>query len=161
MNFRQIQDLIKIIGKYDEYELSIEEENFKITLKKGNSAGKIPQVSVEKPAMAAQAPEPTGETAPRLVAPKTNNEQKLTTNEKYITMKSPMFGTFYRSPSPDKEPFVKVGDLIHKGDHICIIEAMKLFNEIESEYDGKVVKVLVEDAKPVEYEQPLFLLEPA
>jgi acetyl-CoA carboxylase biotin carboxyl carrier protein len=92
-------------------------------------------------------------------APKAN--APVADDSKYITVKSPMIGTFYRSSGPDKPVFVNVGDTIKKGDKICIIEAMKLFNEIEAEVSGKIVKVLTDDAKPVEYDQPLFLVEPA
>lgn len=160
MDFKQIQELIKIIGKSDLSELKIEQDNFKITLKKGG----MPYV-VQQPALRPAAPEPFA--VPAAPAPSDTNGDsapqkpaKAADDNKYLTIKSPMVGTFYRSPSPDKEPFVKVGDVIRKGDHICIIEAMKLFNEIESEFEGKVVKVLVEDAKPVEYDQPLFLIDP-
>ena len=163
MDFKQIQELIKIVSKSDLSVLKIQQDNFKITLKKGGMpvaaqrAAAIEQESAQ--AQSAVTEESiTGETASSKSAKK---EKPAGDENKYISIKSPMVGTFYRSPSPDKEPFVKVGDIIRKGDHICIIEAMKLFNEIESEYEGKVVKVLVEDAKPVEYEQPLFLIEPA
>jgi len=166
MDFKQIQELIKIMGKSELSVLKIEQDNFKITLKKGTEPVIVHQaahaaarsVVVESETIQAPAAE---ETASASGTKPTKAEKSTGDDGKLITIKSPMVGTFYRSPSPDKEPFVKVGDIIHKGTHICIIEAMKLFNEIESEYEGKVVKVLVEDAKPVEYEQPLFLIEPA
>lgn len=158
MDFKQIQELIKIIDKSGLSEISIEQAQFKITLKK-TVVTVVPQPA--RPA-AASAPESAETLAVQeitdLPMPK---KEKPSDNGKHITIKSPMVGTFYRSPSPDKEPFVKVGDIISKGDHICIIEAMKLFNEIESEFEGKIVKVLAEDASPVEYDQPLFLIEPA
>ncbi len=162
MDFKQIQELIKIMGKSELSVLKIEQDNFKITMKKGVETvtvhQAVPQIAQRQVVVESEAVHstPADETSATTPTPKTAKAAE----DKYITIKSPMVGTFYRSPSPDKEPFVKVGDIIHKGSHICIIEAMKLFNEIESEYEGKVVKVLVEDAKPVEYEQPLFLIEP-
>jgi len=160
MDFKQIQELIKIMGKSDLSELSIEQDQFKITLKKSHNtvahrAAPRP-AAAEPPPVIEAIPAATGESAPPVPS---KPSQEKSDEDRYFTIKSPMVGTFYRSPSPDKEPFVKVGDIIHKGDHICIIEAMKLFNEIESEVNGKVMKVLVEDAKPVEYGQPLFLVE--
>ena len=166
MDFKQIQELIKIVGKSELSELSIEQDKFKITLKKAVNPVVVQQPL--RPAPVEYAPTQTAATVAEnggsaefndLPAPP--KKEKTADNGKYITIKSPMVGTFYRSPSPDKEPFVKVGDIIHKGDHICIIEAMKLFNEIESEFEGKVVKIVADDASPVEYEQPLFLIEPA
>lgn len=163
MDFKQIQELIKIVSESDLSVLKIEQENFKITLKKGVMPGRAQQppahAHITEPAAIQQiVPDSALAATPDT---KTISQEKTAEEDKYITIKSPMVGTFYRSPAPDKEPFVKVGDIIHKGDHICIIEAMKLFNEIESEYDGRVMKVLVEDAQPVEYDQPLFLIEPA
>ena len=153
MDFKQIQELIKLINKSDLSELKIEQDGFKITLKKQFSpSGKLEYAPVAiQPAIHAQ-PTPVA-TEPQKAA------SAPAENEKLHTIKSPMIGTFYRSSSPEKEPFIKVGDMISKGDHICIIEAMKLFNEIEAEVEGKVVKVLTEDAAPVEYDQPLFLVE--
>lgn len=166
MDFKQIQELIKIMGKSELSVLKIEQDNFKITLKKGVETVTVHQTAPQVTQRQVVAESETIQTAEEreattAAAKPSKSEKGAGAEDKYITIKSPMVGTFYRSPSPDKEPFVKVGDIIHKGDHICIIEAMKLFNEIESEYEGKVVKVLVEDAKPVEYEQPLFLIEPA
>jgi acetyl-CoA carboxylase biotin carboxyl carrier protein len=163
MDFKQIQELIKIVGKSDLSELSIEQDNFKITLKKTANPVTVQQplrpAPMEQAPARAAAPEETS--APEITEIPVAKKEKPSDNGKHITIKSPRVGTFYRSPSPDKEAFVKVGDIIHKGDHICIIEAMKLFNEIESEVEGKVIKVLAEDATPVEYDQPLFLIEPA
>jgi len=176
MDLKQIQELIKIVSKSDLSVLKIEQENFKITLKKGADAlvvhKAVQQAAHEAAHQAAHGSvvesetvqSPTTEESVTVVSTgskSTGQEKPGSEEDKYITIKSPMVGTFYRASSPDKEPFVKVGDLIRKGDHICIIEAMKLFNEIESEFDGKVLKVLVEDAKPVEYEQPLFLIDPS
>ncbi|CAN5468502.1 acetyl-CoA carboxylase biotin carboxyl carrier protein [soil metagenome] len=158
MDFKQIQELIKIINKSNIGEISIEEKEFKITIKQKEdnvqtvitaapsqlyTAASSP---VSSPAFAATAP------ASVTAAPKADN---------LITIKSPMIGTFYRRSSPDKPNFVEVGDEVTSGKTVCIIEAMKLFNEIESEVSGKIVKVLVDDASPVEYDQPLFLVEPA
>ncbi|GIV33623.1 MAG: acetyl-CoA carboxylase, biotin carboxyl carrier protein [Chitinophagales bacterium] len=159
MDFKQIQELIKIMGKSDLTELKIEQESFKITLRKGTAMPLIPS------AVQPQAPKNVLQENTITPPPVETGTQEKTDSDKaaankYITIKSPMVGTFYRAPAPDKEPYVKVGDIIKKGDHICIIEAMKLFNEIESEVDGKVVKILVEDASPVEYDQPLFLIDP-
>ncbi|RXK82866.1 acetyl-CoA carboxylase biotin carboxyl carrier protein [Filimonas effusa] len=162
MDFKHIQELIKVINKSNIGEISIEEKDFKITIKQKEdqvqtvfaapaapvyaAAPAVPQQLAAAPAAAL----PAAEAAP--AAPKTDN---------LITIKSPMIGTFYRRASPDKPLFAEVGTEIAPGKVICIIEAMKLFNEIESEISGKVVKVLVDDASPVEYDQPLFLVEPA
>ena len=140
--------------------MSIEEGDFKITIKQDFTGQ--PQQYVMAPApvqhvIAAPAPQQAGEAAP--AAPKAAAPSE--SNANHITIKSPMIGTFYRSPSPDKPVFVNVGDEIKKGATLCIIEAMKLFNEIESEVKGTIVKVLVDDASPVEFDQPLFLVQPA
>lgn len=164
MDFKQIQDLIKLMSRSDLSELKVEKDNFKITLKKGASTF-VPGLATnmeQPPVQAVQAGQPTGGSAE---PPQAKTEQSPAKPEggenNYTTIKSPMIGTFYRSPGPEKEPFVKIGEVVNKGDHICIIEAMKLFNEIESEIDGKIMKVLVEDATPVEYDQPLFLVDPS
>ena len=167
MDFKQIQELIKIIGKSDLTELTIQQDNFKITLRKAGTPAPAPKPALRQgstehaapPAAQTAAEEAAAANIPDLSA--AIKKEKAVTDDKYISIKSPMVGTFYRAPSPDKEPFVKIGDIIHKGDHICVIEAMKLFNEIESEFEGKVMKVLAEDASPEEYEQPLFLIDPA
>lgn len=159
MKLPEIQDLIKFVAKTGVTEVEIEQKDFKITIKKEVSRQEsvvlMPQAApaVQAPAMApvAQPVAPAKES----VAPQADDDSK------YITVKSPMIGTFYRKPSPDKPNFVEVGTVIKPGDVICIIEAMKLFNEIEAEMGGKVVKVLVDDMTPVEYDQPLFLVEPA
>lgn len=165
MDFKQIQELIKIINKSNIGELSIEEKDFKITIKQKEEAGPVysssmpsnNQASYMQPQVS-YTPAAPG-TAPANAAENVNVAGKPADN--LITVKSPMIGTFYRSSSPDKPYFVNVGDEIAPGKTVCIIEAMKLFNEIESEVKGTIVKVLVEDASPVEYDQPLFLVEPA
>ncbi len=159
MDIKQIQDLIKFVAKSGVNEVSIEEKDFKITIKTGQEptyvTASVPAAVASVPA--AQAPVvPQASAAPAEAAPAAAVED----TSKYVTIKSPMIGTFYRSPSPDKPTFVNVGDEIGSGKVVCIIEAMKLFNEIESEVSGKIVKVLVDDAQPVEYDQPLFLVEP-
>jgi acetyl-CoA carboxylase biotin carboxyl carrier protein len=158
MDFRQIQDLIKMINKSNIGELTIEEKDFKITIKQKKdervSYGQAPAPQPQ-PVYAAAPPPQIATSAP--IAPAAADVK----NDNYITIKSPMIGTFYRRPSPDKPIFAEVGDEVTPGKVVCIIEAMKLFNEIESEVSGKIVKILVEDASPVEYDQPLFLVDPA
>lgn len=169
MTFNEIQELIRMVGKHKISELSLKQGDFKLDIRTQGSHHEhhapvvvaTPQpvmtMPVAAPAAAPQ-PAPTPAPAPKADAPAptsaTDDDSKL------IAVKSPMVGTFYRSSGPDKPPFIKIGDLVEVGTKVCIIEAMKLFNEIESEVKGKVVKILVEDASPVEYEQPLFLLEP-
>ncbi|WP_290791377.1 acetyl-CoA carboxylase biotin carboxyl carrier protein [Flavihumibacter sp. UBA7668] len=166
MDFKQIQELIRLINKSNIGELTIEEKGFKVTIKQKQDT--IQQV-VSAPMYAqaapvAQAPAASAAQAPAAAASSNGGEKPKAPEavaSNLITIKSPMIGTFYRRASPDKPLFVEVGDEITPGKVVCIIEAMKLFNEIESEIKGKVVKVLVEDASPVEYDQPLFLVEPA
>lgn len=156
MDIKQIQELIKFVSRSGVNEVAIEQKEFKITIKT-NQAPTVINTTVPAQAVAPQvlpaapAAQPAAVTAP---APEAEDTSK------YITVKSPMIGTFYRSSSPDKPSFVNVGDEITVGKVICIIEAMKLFNEIESEVSGRVVKVLVDNSSPVEYDQPLFLVEP-
>jgi len=158
MNLNEIQDLIKFVAKSGVSEVEIEQKDFKICIK-AEKAKAEQQIIVQAAAPAPVAAAP----APVAAAPVATTPASAAANDdaKYITVKSPMIGTFYRSAGPDKEPFVSVGNSVGKGDTICIIEAMKLFNEIESEVSGKIVKVLVDDASPVEYDQPLFLVDPA
>ena len=165
MDFKQIQELIRLINKSNIGELTIEENGFKVTIKQKQD--NIQQV-VAAPMYAPAAPAAQATAAPAVSAtaavPATNGDKPKSSDavpSNLITIKSPMIGTFYRRPSPDKPLFVEVGDEINPGKVVCIIEAMKLFNEIESEIKGKVVKILVDDASPVEYDQPLFLVEPA
>ncbi len=161
MDFKQIQELIKMINKSNIGEVTIEEKGFRVTIKQKEET--VHQVVSAPASYQAPAPAPT----PAIPAPAAQSEsvekQKAadTSNDNYITIKSPMIGTFYRSSAPGKPMLVEVGDEITPGKVLCIIEAMKLFNEIESEVKGKIVKVLAEDASPVEYDQPLFLVDPA
>jgi len=161
MDIKTIQDLVKIINKTNIAEISIEEADLKITIKQKEDKVEtymaapqafVPQPMAAPPMMAPPAPA----AAPAAKAPAAE-----AANDKYITIKSPMIGTFYRSSAPDKPAFINVGDEVAVGKVVCIVEAMKLFNEIESEVKGTVVKVLVEDATPVEYDQPLFLVDPS
>nr|WP_193372295.1 acetyl-CoA carboxylase biotin carboxyl carrier protein [Pedobacter arcticus] len=155
MDIKQIQDLIKFVAKSGVNEVSIEEQDFKITIKTTQEPtyvnANIP-VAQQMQAPVAVAPAVAPVAAPAIAVEDHSN---------YITIKSPMIGTFYRSASPDKPNFANVGDEIATGQVLCIIEAMKLFNEIESEVSGKIVKVLVENSQPVEYDQPLFLVDPS
>ena len=153
MDIKQIQDLIRFVSKSGVNEVSIEQENFKITIKT-NQAATIVNASI--PAAQPAAP---ALPAPVATPPSTHTEPAADTT-KYVTITSPMIGTFYRSASPEKPIFVNVGDEIEPGTVLCIIEAMKLFNEIEAEISGRIVKILVDNASPVEYDQPLFLVEP-
>jgi acetyl-CoA carboxylase biotin carboxyl carrier protein len=160
MNITQIQDLIKFVAKSGVSEVEIEQKDFKITIKtpgKGKQefvqVTAAPVMAAPAPvAMPAAAPAPAAPAAPAAAAPVASN---------LIEIKSPMIGTFYRSSAPDKPAFVEVGSEIKAGDKVCIVEAMKLFNEIESEVSGKIVKILVNDMSPIEFDQPLFLVEPA
>lgn len=163
MDLKQIHELIKIINKSNIGEISIEDKDGKVTIKQ-----KEEQIVTVAPQQAAQvynvAPQPIAQNSTTAIAntpptaPAAANSPKT---DNLITIKSPMIGTFYRKASPDKPAFVEIGTIVEPGKVVCIIEAMKLFNEIESEVKGKVVKVLVDDASPVEYDQPLFLVEPA
>jgi acetyl-CoA carboxylase biotin carboxyl carrier protein len=163
MDFKQIQELIKLINKSNIGEVTIEEKGFKITVKQKEEH--IQQI-ISAPYQSHQmAPSyaPPAVSAPAAASAPTSNGKSKTTDavaDNLITIKSPMIGTFYRSSAPDKPSFVNVGDETEPGKVVCIIEAMKLFNEIESEVKGKIVKVLVEDASPVEFDQPLFLVDP-
>lgn len=160
MELKQIQELIKAVNKSDLSELSIKDGDFEITIKQSSEEQRREVVTVQAPQpvaqqVAAAVPAP----APQQEAPAAPAQPQQSDN--LITIKSPMIGTFYRSPKPGEPPFINVGDTISEGQHICIIEAMKLFNEIEAEVSGKIVKVLADDASPVEYDQPLFQVEPA
>ena len=167
MDIKEIQELIKFVAKSGATEVNLEIDNVKISIKSPAKKGAVPETTIiqqipvaQSPAavMPAAAPAP----APAPVAEPTPAKAAESKDEdNYITVKSPMIGTFYRKPSPDKDTFVNVGDTVKSGDVICVIEAMKLFNEIESEISGKIVKVLVDDSTPVEYDQPLFLVDPS
>ncbi len=158
MDFKQIQELIKMVNKSNIGEVTIEQKDFKVTVKQKEDP--VQQVvAAAAPVMASPAPvAPVAAAAP--AAPEKPKAAPAATDN-LITVKSPMIGTFYRKSSPDKPNLVDVGSDIAPGSVLCIIEAMKLFNEIESEVKGRIVKVLVDDASPVEYDQPLFLVEPA
>jgi len=156
MDIKQIQDLIRFVAKSGVNEVAIEQNEFKITIKTNQAATYVNATVpvAHQPLAAAAAPAPVDPIA-HAAAPVAVDD-----NSKYVTIKSPMIGTFYRSASPDKPMMVNVGDEINSGTVLCIIEAMKLFNEIESEISGRIVKILVDNASPVEYDQPLFLVEP-
>ena len=160
MNITEIQDLIKFVAKSGVTEVEIEKKDFKIVIK-SEKAGKIEQQYIVQQSMPAAAPQALPAAAPVAASIPATPTAAENDDSKYVVVKSPMIGTFYRSAGPDKESFVSVGQSIAKGDTVCIIEAMKLFNEIEAEISGKIVKVLVDDASPVEYDQPLFLVDPA
>lgn len=162
MDFKQIQELIKLVNDSNLGEVTIEQKDFKISIKgKEEQVTQIVASSMQSAPVYSQLPQQ----APQAALPQATSApaaQNVTNNAaNTITIKSPMIGTFYRRPSPDKPNFVEVGAEVAPGKVVCVIEAMKLFNEIESEVKGKIVKVLVEDASPVEYDQPLFLVEPA
>lgn len=177
MKLTEIQDLIKFVARSGVTEVEIEQANFKITIKsdsdkkksKGSQQQQQPEAYLQQPMqmmpqmMPQQMQQPVQQMqAPQQAAPaEAKKDQKTEDDSKYVVVKSPMIGTFYRSPGPDKDPFLAVGDDIKPGKVICIIEAMKLFNEIEAEMSGRIVKVLAEDASPVEYDQPLFLVDPS
>jgi len=159
MDIKQIQELIRFVSKSGVNEVSLEQKDFKITIKT-SQAQTIVNATIPAAAPAAiAAPAPVAAPAPAAPAASAPAPAAADTSN-YITIKSPMIGTFYLSPTPEKPAFVNVGDEIQSGTVVCIIEAMKLFNEIESEVSGRIVKVLVQNASPVEYDQPLFLVEP-
>ncbi len=162
MDIKQIQELVKLINKSNIGELSIEQKDFKITIKQKEEAAQYFSSSPMQSIPISQSVQ--NQSAPPASLPPASGEKKAGENsakeDKLITIKSPMIGTFYRQAGPNKPLFVSVGDDVEPGKVVCIIEAMKLFNEIESEVSGKIVKILVEDASPVEFDQPLFLVEP-
>ena len=158
MDLKEIQNLIKFVSNSGVAEVKLETGDIKITIRttlEGNS----PDITYLQQAPMQQAiatPVPVASAPVVTIAPVLSDE-----NSKYVTIKSPMIGTFYRKPSPDKPMFVEVGTTISKGDVLCVVEAMKLFNEIEAEISGKIVKILVDDMSPVEFDQPLFLVDPS
>lgn len=159
MDFKQIQELIKMVNKSNIGELTIEQKDFRVTIKqKEEHVTQVMSAPVQAAPMQLAASQPVN-TQPAAASEKAKSAETPAGN--LVTIKSPMIGTFYRKSSPDKPNLVDVGSDVAPGQVVCIIEAMKLFNEIESEVKGKIVKVLVEDASPVEYDQPLFLVEPA
>ncbi|MEP3837475.1 MAG: acetyl-CoA carboxylase biotin carboxyl carrier protein [Algibacter sp.] len=161
MDIKEIQNLIKFVAKSGASEVKLEMDDIKITIRTGSDsdttivhqvpAAQLPPQPVVSAAPVAEAP----------VAPAAAATPAASEDSKYITIKSPIIGTFYRKPAPDKPLFVEVGQTIGEGDVLCVIEAMKLFNEIESEVSGKIVKILVDDSSPVEFDQPLFLVDPS
>ena len=173
MSLKEIQEIIKLVAKTELSEFKFNDGEVKLHIRGKSYVAAASQVAQQSapsiisvpaapsypapaaPAAAAPAPATAAPAAPAAAAPKGEDTSK------YVEIKSPMIGTFYRSSSPDKDAYVKVGDSVGKGDTVCIVEAMKLFNEIESEVSGKIVKVLVEDAQPIEYDQPLFLVDPS
>jgi len=157
MKLKEIQNLIKFVAKSGASEVSLEMENVKITVKTSSDS---PKVVVQEPIVIPQQYQtaPTPPVSPTIDALDAKSTDE---NSNYITVKSPIIGTFYRKPSPDKPSFVEVGDTISEGTVLCVIEAMKLFNDIESEVSGKIVKILVDDTSPVEFDQPLFLVDPS
>lgn len=171
MKAKEIQELIDFISQSGLDEVNIETEEFKLKVKKYSDA------RLQPASPAPSAPAPAAASAPSSQPSATSEPDQKTQlsagsegssaasagseESKYVTIKSPMIGTFYRSSSPDNPPFVNVGDKVTTGDTVCIVEAMKLFNEIESEVSGTIVKVLLENASPVEYDQPLFLVDPS
>lgn len=166
MDFNQVQELIRLVSKHKLAEFILKEGDFKLIIRNQGSNDIPAQVVMPAPAqpMVTMAPPPAAAPARQEAAPAAAPPPAAAGAEddsKYLVIKSPMIGTFYRSPGPDKGPFVKVGDTIDAGSTVCIIEAMKLFNEIESDIKGKIVKILVEDASPVEYDQPLFQVDPS
>ena len=157
MKLKEIQNLIKFVAKSGASEVSLEMENVKITVK---TATDTPKVVVHEPVVIPPQQQ-VSPPQPLTTLADSSEPTPPEENSNYITIKSPIIGTFYRKPSPDKPSFVEVGDSISEGTVLCVIEAMKLFNDIESEVSGKIVKVLVDDSSPVEFDQPLFLVDPS
>ncbi|MGK0406201.1 MAG: acetyl-CoA carboxylase biotin carboxyl carrier protein [Roseivirga sp.] len=164
MDLKEIQNLIKFVARSGAAEVNLETEDFKIVIKTESAMIQEHQPTqvISMPQQAAAPVMQAAATAATPAAPASaDNTEASTDDSKYVTVKSPMIGTFYRRPSPDKELFVNVGDEVNEGTVVCVIEAMKLFNEIESEVSGKIVKILVDDQSPVEYDQPLYLVDPS
>ncbi|MBL6870357.1 acetyl-CoA carboxylase biotin carboxyl carrier protein [Flavobacteriaceae bacterium] len=162
MDIKDIQNLIKFVAKSGAQEVKLEMEDIKITIKTGSDPVQIESSGLVHQLQAAPAPAVLA--APPVASPAEETpkkEEKQDNDDHLITIKSPIIGTFYRKSAPEKPAFVEVGDTIKEGDVLCVIEAMKLFNEIESEVSGTVVKILVDDASPVEFDQPLFVINPA
>ena len=162
MEIKEIQNLIKFVAKSGAHEVKLETDDFKITIKT-NSDAPVAETSTTLqtlPGVVVQAPQPTVLPTEVEAPEKLESQTDKIETDNLITIKSPMIGTFYRKPSPDKDVFIEVGDTVKEGDVLCVVEAMKLFNEIESEVSGKIVKILVDDSSPVEFDQPLFLVEP-
>lgn len=164
MDIKEIQSLIKFVAKSGASEVKLETDDIKITIRTGSLGSNEPtyvqSIPMAQAPPVAQQPVPVQTEAPAAGGGSAAKEDS-SDDSKYITIKSPIIGTFYRKPSPDKPVFVEVGDKISSGDVLCVIEAMKLFNDIESEVSGTIVKVLVDDSSPVEFDQPLFLVDPS
>lgn len=161
MDLKEIQNLIRFVAKSGASEVKLEMDDVKITIKTGSEDDKVGTTILQQmPAMPVQAA-PAAPVAPAAPAAPAAPVVQEEDDSKYITIKSPIIGTFYRKPAPDKPTFVEVGKQIAEGDVLCVIEAMKLFNEIESEVTGTIVKILVDDSSPVEFDQPLFLVDPS
>ena len=159
MDLKDIQNLIKFVAKSGASEVKLEMEDIKITIRTGSDDNKGETTYIQQmPSMMTSQPQIMNQPQTEEVAPAA---AAVDEDSKYVTIKSPIIGTFYRKPTPDKPMFVEVGSTIGTGDVLCVIEAMKLFNEIESEISGKIVKILVDDASPVEFDQPLFLVDPS
>ena len=160
MDIKDIQNLIKFVSKAEVSEVKYKTKDFEITIKTPLGGSEVNYM--QQPAVYHTAPQQAAPAA-QASAPVTNTPaaDAVSDDSKFVTIKSPMIGTFYRKPSPDKDVFVNVGDEVSNGKVVCVIEAMKLFNQIESEVSGKIVKILVDDASPVEYDQPLFLVDPS
>ena len=164
MNIKEIQNLIKFVAKSGAQEVKLEMKDVKITIKTGSkpvhfeSEGLVQQIQAVPASALNSIPESIAASTQEEVH---KNGDRTAEEDKLITIKSPIIGTFYRKSAPDKPPFIEVGDVIKEGGVLCVIEAMKLFNEIESEINGTIVKILVDDASPVEFDQPLFLINPS
>jgi len=166
MNYKEITDLIKLVNRTDLAEFKLKDKDFEISIRTSNFQGKNTHVvQAGAPSMihmpAASPTASPSESTTKVALSATSADNKVESTEGLLEIKSPIVGTFYRSASPEKPAFFKVGDIVEKGDIVCIVEAMKLFNEIESEVSGTIVKVMVEDAAPVEYDQVLFLVDPS
>ncbi len=161
MDLKEIQNLIKFVAKSGANEVKLEMGDVKITIKTGPTSQEATYFQQAPQIQVPMHNQPEMNVVPPTEAPGSNANDREEDDSKFIVIKSPIIGTLYRKPSPDKPVFVKVGDTIEVGDTVCIIEAMKLFNEVESEVSGKIVKVLIEDSSPVEFDQPLFLIDPS
>lgn len=168
MELKEIQNLIKFVAKSGVSEVKLEMGDVKITIRTGaegkgdtTNIQQLPNMAPTQQPVVAGAPVAGAPVAETPVAPVEESAVPAEDDSKYVTIKSPIIGTFYRKSSPDKPVFIEVGDIVGVGDVLCVIEAMKLFNEIESEVSGKIVKVLVDDSSPVEFDQPLFLIDPS
>ena len=160
MDIKEIQNLIKFVAKSGASEVKLEMNDIKITIKTGGDE-RIEPTTIVQQAPSLTPPTPAVVTPISSAIPDAPAAPSATENDKFLTVKSPIIVTFYRKPSPDKPTFVEVGQEINEGDVLCVVEAMKLFNEIESEVSGKIIKILVDDSTPVEFDQPLFLVDPS